>query len=266
MGAEVAEVLVQNEADGVLLVTLNRPERLNALSHGLRDELRAVWAARSSDPDLRCVVVTGAGRAFCAGADVEELSAPTPPPGGETPETALSFLPARVLDVPVIAAINGLCVGGGLQFLADADFAIASEAAWFSDPHVTMGQVSAVEHLRLVAKLPSSQIVQLMLLGSSYRMTAEQAKAAHLVTEVVPAAQLVARALELAHGVAAQSPTAIRTSLAFIRDFLRRQVAEDVEAAWKAVELQRLHPDAAEGPRAYAEKRPPRWASGAPVR
>jgi enoyl-CoA hydratase/carnithine racemase len=175
-------------------------------------------------------------------------------------------LPARVLPVPVIGAINGLCVGGGLQFLADADFAIASDQAWFSDPHVTMGQVAAVEHLRLVAKLPAPAIVQLMLLGAGYRMSAEQAHAAHLVTEVVPADRLLERALELARGVAAQSPTAVRVSLEFIRNFLRRQVAEDVEVAWRAVEQQRLHPDAAEGPRAFAEKRAPHWASTAVLR
>jgi enoyl-CoA hydratase/carnithine racemase len=262
----VANLLVQNDADGVLFVTLNRPERLNALSLGLRDELRALWSERKSDPDLRCVVVTGAGRAFCAGADMEELSTGVSTGAIQTAEAALSFLPAHVLDVPVIAAINGLCVGGGLQFLADADFAIGSDSAWFSDPHVTMGQVSAVEHLRLVAKLPAPAIVRLMLLGSSYRMSAEEAKAAHLITEVVPAERLQARALELAHVIAGQSPTAVRVSLGFIRNFLRRQVAEDVEAAWHAVDLQRSHPDAAEGPRAFAEKRPPRWATVALVR
>jgi enoyl-CoA hydratase/carnithine racemase len=124
-----------------------------------------------------------------------------------------------------------------------------------------MGQIAAVEPLRLIARIPSPAVIELMLMGSSLRISAADAQRAHLVNEVVAPGRLLDRAMEIARGIAIQSPTAVRTSLEFIRGYPRRQVTDDVVAGWRAVEQQWSHPDATEGPRAFAEKRPPRWSA-----
>jgi len=246
------------ERDGyALIVTLNRPERLNALSRGLQDELRDFWPTVADDPGVRAVIVTGAGRAFSAGADTADLTAGNRPVLGLD---TLRFCPGRVLDVPVIAAVNGMCVGGALNFVADADLVIASEDAWFTDPHVTQGQVSGPEPLMLSAKAPYRPVLMLALCGNRYRMPAATALQAGLVNEVVPSADLLPRAKEIAAMIAAQSPTAVRKSLALMRRRVREPLLPHLEAAWQAVAGQWPHPDSLEGPRAFVEKRPPNWA------
>ena len=116
--------------DAVLTVTLHRPGRLNALSLSLQRELAELWARVRRDAGVRCIVVTGSGRAFCAGADVADLAAMTAPAGGD--RGRIEFCPGACVDVPVIAAVNGPCLGAGLRLLADADLAIASDLAWFT--------------------------------------------------------------------------------------------------------------------------------------
>src|SRR5690349_10301729 len=132
----------------VARVVLNRPARLNALSAGLMDELRRTWTTLRADPDVRCVTVTGAGRGFCAGADMDLLASDRSTAPADVHDE-LSFLPGDQLDVPVVVAVNGVCAGGGLHFVADGDIVIAGRSARFSDPHVTAGQVSTLEPLTL---------------------------------------------------------------------------------------------------------------------
>jgi len=248
------------ERDGaVLIVTLHRPERLNALSRQLQDELASLWPRVREDSSIRVVVLTGAGRAFSAGADTADLSTGTRP-ARTIGANALNFCPARVLDIPVIVAINGMCVGGALNFLADADIAIAAEEAWFTDPHVTMGQVSGAEVLQLSAKASFFAVTQLALSGNKFRMTAARALDAGLLSEMVPGERLLARAVEVAQMIAAQSPAAIATSLGILRRRVREQIAGQLEDAWAAIMRQWDHPDAMEGPNAFLEKRPPNWA------
>ena len=113
-------------------VVLDRPERLNALSAALMDELTASWVDLARREDLRCVVLTGNGRAFCAGADTGLLASDRAPRGAGL-DGELSFVPGRVLEVPVVVAVNGVCAGGGLHFVADADIVIAATSASFVD-------------------------------------------------------------------------------------------------------------------------------------
>jgi enoyl-CoA hydratase/carnithine racemase len=244
--------------DGTMLVTLNRPGRLNALSATMQGELTTFWRAVREQPEVRVIVLTGAGRAFCAGADTSELEDEVHP-SGSIGVAALEFCPGRVLDVPVIVALNGLCIGGGLNFIADADIVIASEEAWLSDPHVTMGQVSGPEVLQLAAKVGPRAVTQLALSGSRFRMSAERALQAGLVNEVVATAALPDRAREVAEAVAAQSPTAVRRTLAILRRRARAPIADELDHAWSAVVAQWTHPDSLEGPTAFVEKRAPRW-------
>ena len=252
------ETFLWQADEGIVTVTLNRPERLNALARQMQLELARFWAALRGEPGLRCVILTGAGRAFCVGADTADMAAAVRP-DSDIGLNALNFCPARSVDVPVILALNGMCVGGALNFLADADITIASADAWLSDYHVTMGQVSGPLVVQLASKVTFSAVAQLALCGSQYRMSAQRALAANLVSEVVAAADLMPRATAVARMIAAQSPAAVRETLRILRRRAREPVAQELTDAWAAVIRQWSHPDAIEGPRAFAEQRPPRW-------
>jgi enoyl-CoA hydratase/carnithine racemase len=256
----MAETFLADRSDGVLTVTLNRPDRLNATNGVARDEMSAFWREVATDPSVRCIVVTGAGRAFCAGADAEDMSTGVRPRGDIGYIAAVDFCPGEYVSVPIIVAVNGLCVGAGLNFVADGDLVLASESAWFSDPHVSVGQVSAMEPLFLAPKVPYPVIAKLVLLGSSYRMTAAEALDAGLVHEVLAPDALLPRAHELAGVIARQSPTALRQSLAILRRYARSLVADQLDDGWRIAYDHFWHPDGTEGPLAFMEKREPVWA------
>ncbi len=240
----------------VLTVTLDRPDKLNSFDAVMRDELTAVWAAVGESPDIRCVVVTGSGRAFCTGADVAGMDGERA--GEATVDAELAYLP-RSVEVPVLVAVNGICAGGGLHFLAECDFAIAADTATFLDPHVSVGQVSGLEPVSLMLRVHEQAMTRMVLLGSHERVGAADALRIGLVTEVVPAADLAGRIADLAARVAAGSPSAVARSLAAVRRVRRGLVDDAMEHAWRLVQDQWDHPDAAEGPRAFGEKRPPSW-------
>lgn len=251
-------VLVTRRPNGVVVVRLNRPDRLNALSAELMDALHELWLGLNADDDLRAVVLTGEGRGFCSGADASFLSADRAPRGRDVGDE-LNFLPGRIVDVPVVVAVNGVCAGGGLHFVADADIVLAQPEASFLDPHVSVGQVSGIEPVSLALRLPVPVIARLALLGSAERLSAQRAYDLGMVTELVDGPKLLARAVALADDIAAASPQAVRIT----RRALRR-AADRLEpllaAGWADVQAHWAHPDAAEGPRAFAERRAPRWS------
>lgn len=249
---------LQVARDGdTVVVTLNRPERRNALDATMMGELDALWSGHALLDGARCIVVTGAGPGFCAGADVSLLASDREPVASF--EDELAFLPGRRLPIPVIAAINGICAGGGLHFVADADIVIASEAASFLDPHVTMGQVTALEPLTLRLRMRPDALMRLALLGRDERLDAAAAREAGLVSEVVAPDALHDRALTLARHVEAGSPAAIRASRAALRRFEDELLDHHLQAGWEAIVAHWSHPDAKEGPAAFSERRAPRW-------
>lgn len=242
----------------VLTVTLDRPERRNAFDWTMRGELRDLWAKVRSDPDVRCVVVTGAGDSFCSGVDVGDMDDERRPAGdGIVDELAL--LPGHQLDVPVIAAVNGVCAGGGLHFVADADIAIASTTAWFTDPHVSVGQVSGIEPASLALRVPVNALALLALAGRAVRWDAARACELGLVTEVLAPDELMPRAHELAGAVAQASPAAVRHTRAVLRRLETSVVGLAMVEGWDKVQEHWEHPDSVEGPRAFFEKRDPDW-------
>jgi enoyl-CoA hydratase/carnithine racemase len=253
-------VLLSHRDGAALVVTLNRPDRANALDDALMDALAELWTAAAADRELRCVVVTGAGRAFCAGADAAMLTAPRQRLG-DTARAELDFLPGHRLSVPVIAAVNGACAGGGLHFVADADIAIAAAPARFLDPHVSVGNVTALEPLMLRLRMRPDVLTRMALLGRAETLDAAAAERAGLVSEVVPAADLPARALALAAAIGRNSPAAVRLSRRVLRGFEDRLLAADLDLGWELVRRHRAHPDATEGPQAFLEKRIPRWST-----
>jgi enoyl-CoA hydratase/carnithine racemase len=249
------------ERDGpVALVSLNRPDRLNALSASLLDALRETWRELAGDGSLRCVIVTGRGRGFCAGADLELLAGERTDMHEDVHEE-LAFLPGAALPVPVIAAVNGPCAGAGLHFVADADIAIASRSATFSDPHVSVGQVSALEPLTLALRMRPDVLRRMVLLGVAGRLDAEAALAAELISEVVDDDSLLTRAQALAAAVAEGSPAAVAASRAILRALEAKLIGDSLQAGWDALRAHRAHPDALEGPAARIERRAPRWAA-----
>ena len=254
-----SDELILGTAGASLIVTLNRPTRANALTESLMADLRSLWEAVSAAGWVRSVILTGAGNAFCAGADVGMLAEPRTSVGRDAAEE-LGFLPGPHLGVPVIVAVNGACAGGGLHFVADADIAIAADAARFVDPHVTVGQVSGMEPVELMLKARRDVIVRMALLGAAESLDAEAALQAGIVSEVVPAADLLARAAALGDAIADGSPEAVRITRAVIRDFEADLMRRHMDAGWQAVQDHWPHPDANEGPHAFLEKRKPQWA------
>lgn len=245
-------------SDGVLVVSLNRPDALNALDVTLMAELKRLWA--SLPAGVRCIVLTGAGRGFCAGADISLLESDRED-AAATVADELAFLPGDRVEVPVIVAVNGVCAGGGLHFVADADIAIAGERASFVDPHVSVGQVTALEPLTLRLQMRPDVLTRMALLGRHEKLSPEAALSAGLVSEVVEHDALLARARELAAQVASNSPAAVGASRKVIRELERELIGERrLEAGWAAIRRHWEHPDSKEGPAAFAARRPARWS------
>ncbi len=241
-----------------LIVTLNRPEARNALDVGLMAALKSLWSDRAALEGVRCIVVTGAGKGFCSGADVSLLESDRADAAATVTEE-LGFLPGPKVEVPVIAAINGVCAGGGLHFVADADIVIAADSASFVDPHVSVGQVTALEPLTLRLQMRTDILVRMALIGRRERLDADAAREAGLVSEVVAAEELMDRALELAGWIGENSPDAVRRSRHVLRDLEERLLGDRLEAGWAEIRAHWSHPDSKEGPKAFIERREPRW-------
>ena len=257
MSRELFPDLLVEHRGAILWVTLDRPKRLNALNVAIRDQLAKLWAGTAGDHEVRCVVLTGRGRGFCAGADVDDLAGPRVGLGDLDAE--LAFLPGRNLSVPVIVAVNGVCAGGGLHFIADSDIALAAASSSFLDPHVSVGQVTGIEPASLLPIMFPQQIAKLAYLGTAGRLGAEGALAAGLVAEVVADDQLLERADAIAQAICAASPAAVRASRALLRAAIDGATRPAMTAGWEVVQKHWSHPDAHEGPVAYAERRPPNW-------
>lgn len=250
---------VRSEHDGqVLLVVLNRPEVKNAFNVTMMHELGHLWGDLEALGGVRCVIITGAGTGFCTGADVSMLREGRTEVGA-TAREELAFLPRHRIDVPVISAVNGVCAGGGLHFVGDADIVIAADQASFIDPHVSVGQVTALEPLMLATRMRFDIVTRMALLGRHERITARQALSYGLVSEVVPLEVLLDRARELASQIASNSPAAVARSRRALVEFERGISGAVMDAGWASIQEHWAHADATEGPAAFLEKREPVW-------
>jgi E-phenylitaconyl-CoA hydratase len=262
--ASTGSALLVREIDGhILHVTLNRPERLNAVDRPMRAELVAFWQSVKQRADLRCVVVTGAGsRAFCVGMDLKSLV----DDGGfpEVPERLADHVGINPLRhqvwIPLVVAVNGVCTGAGLQLVADADVVVASTNASFLDTHVSVGQVSALESIALVRRIGMGRVLKMCLLGKNGRIGAQEALSIGLVDELVAPEELADRSLELARQFSEVSPNAARLTKQAIRMSAELPESDAEQFGWDLLRSHRGHPDAMEGPRAFVERRPPRWS------
>jgi len=263
------DTILYEVEDRTATITLNRPDQLNALSPHMVGELRRAYAAAEADEAVWTILVTGNGRAFCTGADVTEI-----PEDGKVvyEEPYLSTLaqweapqegtpPFRTMTKPVLTAVNGLCCGAGLDWVTTGDIAIASDRAEFFDPHVSIGLVSGREVVRLARVLPTGIAMRIALTGRHERMSAQRAYDLGLVSEVVEHDRLLERAHEVAALVNRNAPLAVRGTRLAIRKGLDLPLHEAEILAEAFRERVLRTNDAQEGPRAFVEKRPPRWTA-----
>ena len=244
----------------------NRPEQLNAMSSQMRDELADAWLELDRDPAVLVIVHTGEGRAFQTGVDLSELSGDGV--GVERYRDSVEQWDLHFtawhqhVQKPVITAVNGICAGGGLHFVADADIVIAASDAQFVDPHVSVGQVTAIEAIGLARKVPFEAVMRMALLGRHERMSAARAYELGMISQVVdPPEQLRDVAQELAETIARNSPAAMRATKRALEGALEHGLTEGCRAGARKLVSMWGHPDQTEGPLAFAEKRDARWAA-----
>jgi len=189
-----------------------RPEKLNAYDDRMRHEFRTAYRQHEEDPEVRVIVHAAVGRAFQVGADMDDLAEGAGRYEREVREFDLGLTPWHLgVRKPVVIAINGVCAGGGLHWLADGDVVLAASDATFVDPHVTVGQVSAIEPICLARRAPFEAVMRLALIGSAERVSAERARELGLVSEVIdPPERLHAAAQEVAERIAANDPEVVQ--------------------------------------------------------
>jgi E-phenylitaconyl-CoA hydratase len=258
----VYKTILYETKNSIAHITLNRPEVLNAFDSQMELELQQAWIAVKEDPDVKVALVMGAGRAFCAGVDVKEAAVRGGIPASRREKPSL-FITAQQNQCwkPVITAVHGMCIGGGLHFVADSDLNICSADAEFFDTHVLVGQVSALEPVGLLTRLSLETVMRMVLLGREGGLDAEQARARGLVSEVVPREELEKRAVTLAEIIKRASPATVARSKKAIWRSYEHGFQEAYDYGWSLIKEHWTHPDFTEGARAFREKRAPRWAS-----
>jgi len=249
------EIIYEVTDDGIATVVIDRPQQRNAINRGVIDGLREAWRLIETDDAVRVAILTGSGdKAFCAGMDLKEAAA-----------TGLRVPPRDMLPVlgdtehvskPVIAAVNGLAYAGGWLFAQMCDLCIAADHAVFAITEAKVGR-GMPWAAPLVRMLPQRMVMELLLTGQP--MTAQRAHQLGYVNDVVPLARLRERALEMARTIAANAPLTVKAAreLVYLSGEMGRSAG--LRAAQHLFESVYLSEDAQEGPRAFAEKRPPHW-------
>jgi enoyl-CoA hydratase/carnithine racemase len=258
MAFEFAEVRAEGR---VMIVTLNRPRSHNALHPPAHLELERVFDAFEADPDLWVAVITGAGdAAFCAGADLKQARVLVE---DATPRTGFAGMTSRFDRAkPVIAAVNGFAMGGGFELALSCDLVIAAETAKFglTEPRVGLAALGGGIQ-RVVRELGPKRAHALLL--TARHVTAPEGLALGFVNEVVPEGEALTAAMRWAQEILACSPASIRATKAVADSLEGRSVEASMAAMFDLPAVRALFEsaDAVEGPRAFAEKRPPRWTN-----
>jgi enoyl-CoA hydratase/carnithine racemase len=260
----MSDIVTFEASDGIALVTLNRPEKLNALSYGLIDHLMDLLDAIEVDDSLGAVILTGAGpRAFSAGADIAEFSVSV----GLGAERAVrdfvrrgQAMTARLeaFPKPVIAAVNGLAFGGGCEITEAVPLAIASEAALFAKPEIRLGMPPTFGGTQRLPRLAGrKRALEYLLTGDPF--DARRALEIGLVNAVVPADQVLPAAWDLARRILRHSPLAVASILTAVTRGLNMGIGEGLSL--ESQQFARLVPthDLSEGLRAWSARRPPRF-------
>jgi crotonobetainyl-CoA hydratase len=261
--SETAPLLIEHRRN-VLVLTINRPAARNAIDVAVTQALGDAIEAAENDPDVRAVVLTGAGdKSFCAGADLKAIARGDNllPTEGKRAAWGFAGYATHHISKPTIAAVNGTALGGGTELVLASDIAIASEGATFGLPEVKRGIIAGAGGVfRLPVQIPRKIAYELMFTGAP--IDAQRALELGLVNRVVPAEDLLESALELAHEIAENAPLAVQASKR-VAQHLIDGAAVDERHLWELSATERAivreSDDAKEGPRAFAEKRQPIW-------
>lgn len=251
-----------DRTDRIGVITIDRPEKLNALTLAMYDELGAAFAEVRDDPRIAVAVLTGAGdRAFCVGADLGESIPALTAERFDISEWDAAHQKHSTLEKPVIAAINGLCLGGGFEIMLSTDIRLASAGAEFALPETGVGVVPAGGTLvRLIRQIPYAFAMDLMLRGT--RIDAETALRYGLVNRVVPAAALHDEAMGVAEELITKSSTALATVKRAVRALADLPEGEAFRLEARLGQQAFASDDAREGLAAFAERRAPVFPSG----
>src|ERR1041385_2624382 len=252
--------VLYNEAGGVATITLNRPDKRNAISYELIDDLIAALK-QAAESAAQIVILTGAGTAFCAGMDLDNLKQLL----GRSPEQNLKdsetmaglFRTLYDFPKPTIAAVNGAAIAGGTGLATLCDFTLAVPEAKFGYTEVRIGFVPGIVSSYLISNVGEKRARDLLLTGRLFG--AEEAHEMGLITEVVPPEQLMARANELAAQLMENSPASLRTTKALLSGYPREQLDRQHKSAIRENAASRQTADFKEGITAFLEKRKPRW-------
>jgi methylglutaconyl-CoA hydratase len=248
-------VLVEKQTPQITLLTLNRPERRNALTIELMGELTAAIEHAAADPKQRILILRGAGKAFCTGLDLQEAAKAEPHQTAETvARTLLTLAETRLVT---IATVHGAAVAGGAGIMSACDFVLAAEHTKIGYPEVRRGLVAGLVMTFLRRQLRERDLRELLL--ASELITAERAREIGLVNRVVPLGDLESEAQKIAASVLQGAPGAITNSKRLLEELWSTSVREDIDRALRHHLEARESPESKEGIAAYNEKRPPSW-------
>lgn len=256
MTLKLPDTFTYEKRGRIALMTFNRPEAMNSVTREMLLGMDAAFDDFDADPELWVAVLTGAGtRAFCAGMDLKD-ALPAIAEGDAMGYADPQKRPFHHIYKPIIGAVNGLCIAGGLEFLQGTDIRIAAENATFGLAEVRVGVIPAGgSHVRLPQQIPWAVAMELLLTGQS--ITAERAREVGLVNAVVPSERLMEEALAWAERICQNGPLAVRTAKEIAVRALNNEPAFVLEKAM--AERVFRSEDAREGPRAFAEKRKPNF-------
>ena len=253
------ETILVEQRDAVTLITINRPQALNALNSQVLRDLSAAFAAYDADPTQLCAVLTGSGeKAFAAGADIKEMA--DKPAADFFLEDFFSGWQSKVVATrkPWIAAVAGFALGGGCELAMMADFIIAADTAKFGQPEIKLGVAPGMGgSQRLTRAVGKSKAMEMCLTGRM--MGAEEAERGGLVARVVPAAQLLEEALKTAATIASMPPMATMVNKEMVNLAFETGLAQSILTERRLFQILTATEDKMEGMAAFVEKRPGVW-------
>ena len=245
--------ILRETLSGVVVLTLNRPQALNALSDAVMGALDTILTELEADPSVRCVVLEGAGRAFAAGADVSAMSE-----SEALPAELDRWQRVRAFEKPLIAAVHGYALGGGCELAQACDIVIAADDARFGLPEVSLGIIPGAGGTQLTPRAVGKSLAMEMVLAGR-TLTADEALAYGLCSRVVAREALRDEAIALATAIASRPPIAVRLAKRAVAEAYEQTLEAGAAHERAAFETAFATEDAREGMRAFVEKRAPRW-------
>lgn len=250
-------LIVEDVAPGVRRLRLNRPERRNALATPLLAEVAAALKDADAEEAVRCIVITGGDQVFAAGADIREMAAKSAPEALADRRPAI-WAEIRAVAKPIVAAVNGWCLGAGCELLMCCDLSVAARDAKFGQPETNLGIIPGAGGTATLPRLVGrTAAMKMVLLGEP--ISADEAQALGLVTEVIQPELVAARALEIASKIAGRAPVAMRQAKAMVRSAFDLPHTAHLAAERQAFALLFATEDKREGVQAFLDKRPPAW-------